>query len=54
MSQPDDTYETPPEAAPTREETEAARESTSRALPAFLGAVFVTFVVVAVLILLLR
>jgi hypothetical protein len=54
VSRPDDTYETPPEAAPSAEETEQARESTAHALPLLLGVVFVTFVVVAVLILVLR
>jgi hypothetical protein len=50
----DDAYETPPEAAPSPEETEEARESMTRALPVLLGVVFVTFVVVTVIILLLR
>jgi hypothetical protein len=54
VSQPNDTYETPPEAAPSPQETEAARESTARALPLLLGSVFVAFVVVGVLVLLLR
>ena len=54
MSQPNDTYETPPEATPSRRETAEARESTAKQLPLLLGVVFVTFVVVAVVILVLR
>ena len=50
----DEAYETPPEAVPTPEETEEARESMTRGLPVLLGAVFVTVVAVTVLILLLR
>lgn len=50
----DRAYETPPEATPTAEETEEARDSMTRGLPMFLGAVFVTFVIVTVIILLLR
>jgi hypothetical protein len=54
MTQPNDTYETPPEATPSPQETEAARASTARALPLLLGSVFAAFIVVAVLVLLLR
>lgn len=54
MDDRDDAYETPPEATPTAEETEEARESTARGLPLLLGAVFVTFVVVTVIVLVLR
>jgi amino acid transporter len=48
------TYSTPPDAAPSAEETRAARRDMARGLPLLFGSVFITFVVVAVIILLAR
>jgi hypothetical protein len=50
----DPAYATPPAAAPTARETEEARASMTRGLPALLGSVFLAFVIVAVAILLVR
>ena len=50
----DESYATPEEAAPSKAETRAARERMGKGIPTLMGAVFVSFVVVAVLILLIR
>jgi len=49
-----ETYSTPPEAAPSQAETRRARERMATGIPTLMAAVFVSFVVVAVVILSIR
>jgi hypothetical protein len=48
------TYSTPPEAAPSAGEAEAARERVGPGMATLLGSIFVAFVVVAVVVLAVR
>jgi hypothetical protein len=47
-------YSTPPGAAPGRRETDAARERMAKGLPTLFASVFITFVIVAVILLAVR
>jgi hypothetical protein len=48
------TYSTPPEAAPTEREAEAARERVGTGMVTLIGSIFVAFVVVAIVVLVIR
>ncbi len=48
------TYATPPEAAPPPEVTREAKRDIARTLPVLFGSIFVSFVVVALIVLLAR
>ncbi|HXH88898.1 MAG TPA: hypothetical protein VNI55_09875 [Gaiellaceae bacterium] len=48
------TYSTPPEAAPPAQEARDAKHDMGRGLPVLFGAVFLAFVVVALIVFLIR